>query len=99
MALDVFEEEGGATGFRGSGARPTPQRVRAGDPELNDAVGNFGDFEVGRDFFTNAAELAGFIEELDPVSEVVAGQGGSPWISNSTIERPQRVGRFASKAC
>jgi hypothetical protein len=68
MALDVFEKEGGAAGF---GFRVA---VKAG---LRDAIGDLGDFEVGRDFFTDAAEFAGFVEDFDPVSEVVVGQGGS----------------------
>jgi hypothetical protein len=46
------------------------------EARLRDAIGNFGDFEQGRDFLADAAELAGFIEEFDPVSEVVEGQGG-----------------------
>ena len=68
MALDVFEQEGGAAGFRSGVA------VEAG---LRDSVGDLGDFEIRIDFFTDAAEFAGFVEDFDPVSEVVAGQGGS----------------------
>jgi hypothetical protein len=30
---------------------------------------------MGRDFLANAAELAGLVEELDPVSDVVEWQG------------------------
>jgi hypothetical protein len=72
VAGDVFEEEGWAAGFCFGVA------VEAG---LRDTVGDLGDFEIGRDFFADAAELAGFIEDFDPVSEVVAGQVGSPvWL-------------------
>jgi len=66
MAFDVLEEKGGAAGFG---------RASTG---FRDAVSDLGDFEEGRDFFADAAELAGFVEEFDPVSEVVAGQGFSP---------------------
>jgi len=79
MAFDVFEEEGGAS-WRYFGAA-----IEAG---FADAVGDFGDFEQGGDFLADAAELAGFIEEFDPVSEVVAGQGGrSVEGFKTTIER------------
>jgi len=65
VAFDVFKEESRAAGFR-FGSSPVPG--------FRDAVGDLGDFERGRDFFANAFELAGFVEDLDPVSEVVAGQ-------------------------
>jgi len=72
MALDVLEEKGRAAGFCFGVA------VEAG---LRDTVSDLGDFEKWVNFFTDAAEFAGFVEESDPVSEVVAGQGVSPmWI-------------------
>jgi hypothetical protein len=67
MTLDVFEKEGGTAGFCFG------VTVKAG---LRDSVGDLGDFEIGRDFFTDAPEFAGFVEDFDPVSEVVAGQVG-----------------------
>jgi hypothetical protein len=83
MALDVFEKEGGAAGF---GFRVA---VKAG---LRDAIGDLGDFEVGRDFFTDAAEFAGFVEDFDPVSKVVAGQVGLSGVGSFlTIERDHSV--------
>jgi hypothetical protein len=66
MALDVFEEESRTAGFA---------RAAVG---FRDAVGDLGNFEDGIDGFADAAELAGLIEEFNPVSEVVAGQGISP---------------------
>jgi hypothetical protein len=66
MSFDVFEEEGGAAGFRFGVA------VEAG---LRGAVGDLGDFEKWVDFFADAAKFAVFVEDFDPVSEVVAGQG------------------------
>jgi hypothetical protein len=78
-AFDVFEKKGRASrGYFGAA-------VEAG---LADAVGDFGDFEQGGNFCADAAELAGFIEEFDPVSEVVEGQGGSSAVGfKTTIER------------
>jgi hypothetical protein len=69
VALDVFEEESGTAGFYFG------VTVVAG---FRDAVGDLGNFEHGIDGFADAAEFAGLIEEFDPVSEVVAGQGISP---------------------
>jgi hypothetical protein len=64
MAFDVFEQEGGAAGLAGAATG------------FRNAVGDLGDFEDGGDFLADAAELARLVEELDPVSEVVARQGG-----------------------
>jgi hypothetical protein len=55
-AFDVFEEEGGAACSLSAASG------------FAHAIGNLGDFEEGRDFLADAAELAGFVEELDPVS-------------------------------
>jgi hypothetical protein len=46
------------------------------ETRFRDAVGDFGNLEQRRDFFADPAELTGFLEEFDPVSQVVAGQGG-----------------------
>jgi hypothetical protein len=66
VTFDVFEEKGGSAGARFGGT------AEAG---FADAVGDFRNFEDWGDFFADAAELAGFVEEMDPVSEVVGGQG------------------------
>jgi hypothetical protein len=50
---------------------------------FRNAVGDLGDFEKGRDFLADATQFAGFVEELDPVSEVVAGQGGGSVVDSS----------------
>jgi hypothetical protein len=75
-AFDVFEKERGTAGLTGAAVK------------FRDAVGDLGDFEKRGDFFADAAKFAGFIQEFDPVSEVVAGQGGAPWLDSIlTIER------------
>jgi hypothetical protein len=83
MSFDVFEEEGGAAGFRFGVA------VEAG---LRGAVGDLGDFEKWVDFFADAAKFAVFVEDFDPVSEVVAGQVGLSGVGSFlTIERDHSV--------
>ena len=56
VAFDVFEEEGGATGFGCAAA------------ELGGAVGDLGHLEDGVYFGGDAFEFAGFLECLDPVA-------------------------------
>ena len=51
---------------------PVPSR------HFDDAVSDLGDLELRRDFFADAAELAGFLECFDPVAQIVKGQRFAP---------------------
>ena len=58
---------------------PAGSAVRPGiESRLRNTVRDLRDFEQWIDFFADAAQFAGFIEDFDPLSEVVAGQVGSP---------------------
>ena len=83
MAFDVFKEECGAAG----GVVPfcAGTRVRA---DFGDAVGDLGDFQLGRDFFADALELAVLFEGFDPVAQIVVGQRGAPAV---LIERTSPI--------
>ena len=75
MAFDVFE-----TGAPGRRERTSlfpwqPLPVRA---DFADAVGDLGDFELGRNFFADALEFAVLFEGFDPVAQIVVGQGFAP---------------------
>ena len=74
MALDVFKEQRRTAGRillfrRGSGSGPR---------RSSNAVGDLGDFELGRDLFADALQFAVFFEGFDPVAQIVVGQGCAP---------------------
>ena len=46
--------------------------------DLADAIGDLGDFKLGRNFFADALEFAVLFEGFDPVAQIVVGQGIAP---------------------
>ena len=62
--------------------------------DLADAVGDFGDFELGRDFFADALEFAGFFEGFDPVAQIVVGQGVAPARQKQLRAQPSSLKRL-----
>ena len=70
-AFDIFKQQSRTAGcvIRLGGG------VFAGCADFADAVGDLGDFEVGRDLFADPLELAVFVEMSDPVAQIVVGQG------------------------
>ncbi len=79
MALDVFKQQRRAAGRVLAGARLFRSRMGAGlHSNLGNAVGDLGDFELRRNFFADALQLAVLFESLNPVAQIVVGQVSAP---------------------
>ncbi len=48
---------------------------KRGAAGFGDAVGDLGDFQLGRDFFADALQFAVIFEGFDPVAQIVVGHG------------------------
>ena len=73
MSLDAFEEECRAAGLPGL-ARTDSRGRLSPHVHLTDPVGDFGDFQDGVDFGSDALEFTSAVERGDPLAEVVEGQ-------------------------
>src|SRR6185437_10711749 len=63
---------------------------------LAHAIGNLGDLELGRNLFTDAAQLAMFFERLHPVAQIVVSQQSAPF--NGLHSHGTAAGRRAISA-
>ena len=82
VALHVFEQQRRPAGrvffFRRALRRASVRSNPAMRTYFRHAVCDLGNFKLGRNFFADASELAMFFERLDPIAQIVVGQGLAP---------------------